>query len=78
MTVAPDLANAARKVRAMNDRLPDELQVDVAADWSALLNHIKGQTDWKARRIIEEWTEVMERRLCGTLLNAPLSPREDA
>ena len=72
------LANAARRVRASNERLPEGLRIDVAAEWSALLEHIEGQTDWKARRIIEEWTEVMERRLCGTLLNAPLSPKEDA
>ncbi len=78
MSVNLELASAARKVRALNERLPEDIQVEMVEEWSRLLELIEGRSDWQARRLIEEWVETMERRLCSSLLNAPLDPRDVA
>ena len=77
MTVNPELAAAARRVRALNARLPEMHQVDVAAAWQDLLDRIDGLPDWRARIVIADWTSQMEVRLCSTLLNAPLDLKGD-
>lgn len=65
------LANAARKVRALSDRLPDDHYPDISECWHDLLDRIGDRDGEAARRIIHAWTEEMEVRLSGTLLNAP-------
>ena len=66
------LAQAARRVRSINERIPEAHRLDVAPDWSALLDHIEGQTERRAVKFIESWQEEMETRLCRRLLSAPL------
>lgn len=72
MSVNFELASAARRVRALNERLPEDFQVDMAEEWPRLLDAIEDRSDWQSRRLIDEWVEVMEQRLYSTLLNAPL------
>ena len=72
VSVNTQLAHAARRVRALADRLPEEHRPDVAAEWSALLDAVDGLPDSQARRRIAGWMEEMETRLSATLAHAPL------
>ena len=78
MSYNTELADAARRVRALNERLPDVHQVDVSDEWAELLEAVEDRPDWRARRIIVEWVEKMEQRLSCSLLNAPLDWDEAA
>lgn len=77
MTVRAELANAARRVRAANERLPEHCRpnASVASEWTQLLASVEDLPAWRARRQIAEWTERWEERLAGILLNAPLVKR---
>jgi hypothetical protein len=77
MSVNTELAAAARRVAALNCRLPEIHRVDIAGDWADLLDRIEGRPDWQARRSIDEWVEIMEIRLSGILLHAPLDLGDD-
>jgi hypothetical protein len=69
------LAGAARRVRAMAERLPERHRPDLAYEWGLLLDSIEDCTDRQAIAVIEDWQAEMEMRLCSTMVNAPL---EDA
>jgi hypothetical protein len=72
------LASAARRVRALTERLPEQHRPDLVSEWEELLERIDGKPDFQARRIIGEWLEEMEIRLSGVLLHAPLGTEDAA
>jgi len=73
MTRSTTLAAAARRVRALHDRLPEQHRpANIAIEWAQLLDAIEDRSDRQAQRLIAEWVEEMERRLAGTLAHAPL------
>lgn len=78
MTRATALAGAARRVRALNERLPERYRPPIAEDWARLLASIEDVTDRRALALIEEWQADMETRLSGKLANAPLEDRKAA
>lgn len=72
MTRATALAYAARRARSLNERLPEPHRLDLAADWKRLLERIENCSDAQAKRVIAEWTEIVESRISNLMLNAPL------
>jgi hypothetical protein len=66
-----DLAQAARRVCALVEPLPEHLRPDVVAEWSDLIEQLDGKSDRAARATIARWLERMETRLASSLANAP-------
>jgi hypothetical protein len=76
MSVNAALAQAARRVRAANKRLPRGCRLDIVTDWQALLDEVKQRSDARAISLIDEWTQEIESRIAQRLLHAPLeAPR---
>jgi hypothetical protein len=73
VTVNRDLANAARRVRALNERLPTGWRLDLAPEWQRLLDDLESAPEARAGSLIAEWTAGVEQRLSLRLLNAPLT-----
>ena len=69
------LANSARRVRALAERVDPEYRPDIAGEWAALLERIENRGDAAAIREIEEWTRWVEERLSATAAQAPLVAR---
>ena len=69
------LANSARRVRALSERVEPEFRPDIAGEWAALLERIENRGDAAAIREIEEWTRWVEERLSATAAQAPLVAR---
>lgn len=76
MTRNTALAGAARRVRALSERIPTSYRPDLAAEWANLLAAIEGRTDRQAKLLIAQWVEDQETRLTARLANAPLQADE--
>lgn len=75
MSVAAELAQAARRVRALNERLPAERRLDVAVDWHELREHVHGLPDRAASRVIDDWTADVEQRIRDRIEPRPIGSR---
>jgi hypothetical protein len=77
VTVNLDLANAARRVRALNERLPTEWRIDLAPEWCRLLDDLESAPESRAASMVAEWTAGVEERLSRRLfLIAPTGESE--
>lgn len=57
------LAHAARKIRALADRLPEEHRPDLAAEWGELTDQLEDVPDYRALPLIRAWEQEMVERL---------------
>jgi hypothetical protein len=72
MTRSAELAAAARKVRALNERIPAAHRLNLAPAWNFLLDRIDGQSDRQAVETILEWREKVAAQLVARQLHLPL------
>lgn len=63
MTRNAALAAAARRVRSLAERVPEQHRPDIVQAWGELLDSLEGRTDFQAVAVIAEWTERMEARM---------------
>lgn len=66
------LAYTARRVRALNEQLPEVHRADLEAEWLALEESIAGLSDARVIAVVDDWRFEMEVRLSNRLLAAPL------
>lgn len=70
-----ELAHAARRTRALNEQLPENLRLDLAAEWSKLEAELDRARSQGARELaLVEWRHDVEGRLSTRLLHAPIEP----
>lgn len=66
------LAHAARRARALAERLPEQHRPDVSEAWGVLLDEIEDLRDARAIDVIEEWLAEFEQRCAVRTLHLPL------
>jgi hypothetical protein len=71
------LAAAARRVRALAERVPEEYRPDIAVEWGCLIETIEDKPDRVALLAIGNWADQLERRLAQAVLLAPLAVGEN-
>lgn len=60
------LAHAARRVRALVERLPEPDRPDIVSEWGELLDSLEDASDTRALPLIADWLAEMEQRLAPT------------
>lgn len=73
-----ELAFAARRLKALNERIPEAHRINLAPDWQALLAEVEAKPRSRALVLVAEWREQQEQRLSIRLLNAPLEETHNA
>jgi hypothetical protein len=61
------LAAAARRVRALAERLPQNFRPDLACEWQRLTDAIEDRPDREALPAIDAWADELELRLSRAL-----------
>jgi hypothetical protein len=72
MNRSAELAAAARRVRALNERMPAAHRLNVEPAWNSLLARIEGQSDRRAVETILEWREKVAAQIVARQLHLPI------